>query len=146
MRKQAVFTETEEKGYHVFTQKCSSCHKEPLFTDNSFRNNGLSISMIDDVGRYAVTLQDSDKYKFKVPGLRNLSFTQPYMHDGRLLTLEGVLDHYTEGMQYTPNLDKEFTRNGKAGVELTDEEKQDILAFLKALDDRSFVTDRMLAQ
>lgn len=145
IRSQAVFTEAEEKGYAIFKQKCSSCHKEPLFTDNSFRNNGLSISMMNDVGRYAVTLQDSDKYKFKVPALRNLSFTQPYMHDGRLLTLEGVLDHYTGGVQHTPNLDKELTRNGKTGIELTDEEKQDILAFLKTLDDRSFLTDRILA-
>jgi cytochrome c peroxidase len=131
MAKQAVFTEAEEKGYLLFKQKCSSCHKEPLFTDNSFRNDGLSISDVDDKGRYSITLQDSDKYKFKVPGLRNVAFTSPYMHDGRLPTLKTVLDYYSSGQN---------------NIEMTEYDKQNIISFLKTLSDRKFITNRNLSQ
>ena len=61
--------------------------------------------MVNDLGRYLITQNDADKYKFKVPSLRNLAYTAPYMHDGRLLTLDAVLDHYTSQVQNTPNLD-----------------------------------------
>ncbi|HEX5152440.1 MAG TPA: cytochrome c peroxidase [Parafilimonas sp.] len=146
MRKQVVFTETEQTGYALFKEKCSSCHKEPLFTDNSFRNNGLSLSAVNDRGRFLVTLQDSDKYKFKVPSLRNLSFTQPYMHDGRLLTLEAVLEHYENNVQNTTNLDSELKKNDKPGIALTDQDKQNIIAFLKTLDDRNFLINKLLSE
>jgi len=146
MRKQSTFTNAEEKGYAIFKQKCSSCHTEPLFTDNAFHNNGLSISNVDDKGRYLVTLQDTDRYKFKTPSLRNLTFTQPYMHDGRLLTIQGVLDHYTSNVQNTPNLDLLLRQNNKPGIELPGEDRQNLLAFLKTLDDRSFLTDKMLSE
>lgn len=146
MRQHATFTVEEEKGYALFKQECGNCHTEPLFTDNAFHNNGLSISNVDDKGRYLVTLQDADWYKFKTPSLRNLTFTQPYMHDGRLLTIEGVLDHYTSNVQNTPNLDLLLQQNNKPGIELSGENKQNLLAFLKTLDDRSFLTDKILSE
>ncbi|WP_308199007.1 cytochrome-c peroxidase [Chitinophaga sedimenti] len=96
MRKQGpVFTADEQAGYVIFKNKCSSCHTEPLFTDHSFRNNGIGIGYNGDEGRYTATLNPADKYRFKVPSLRNLAYTAPYMHDGRLLNLDAVLDHYT---------------------------------------------------
>ena len=99
------FTPDEQEGEVLVKQKCGGCHQEPLFTDNSFRNNGLGISMVNDEGRYLITQNAGDRYKFKVPSLRNLAYTAPYMHDGRLLTLDAVLDHYTSQVQSTPNLD-----------------------------------------
>jgi len=146
MRQEAVFTVEEQQGYAVFQQKCSSCHAEPLFTDGSYRNNGLTPSMVDDQGRYAVTLQDSDRYKFKVPSLRNLEYTAPFMHDGRLLNLDAVLEHYRNGMAVMPTLDPVFMQNGAPGISLTDEEKQHLLTFLKTLNDPAFLKDPLLAQ
>ncbi len=146
MRKQATFTPGEQRGYALFEAKCSSCHKEPLFTDHSFRNNGLAPSNLNDLGRYGVTLQEENKYKFKVPSLRNLSFTPPYMHDGRFLDLSAVLDHYTGGVQNTPNLDPLLKQKQGLGIAISNEEKQDILSFLKTLDDRSFLLDKRFAE
>jgi len=101
----ASFTATETKGYQVFKQKCNSCHKEPLFTDFSFRSNGLNINSLNDLGRGKVTNIRSDDYTFKVPSLRNLTYTSPYMHDGRFISINAVLDHYTSNVQPMPNLD-----------------------------------------
>ncbi|MFT3979306.1 MAG: cytochrome c peroxidase [Ferruginibacter sp.] len=141
-RSQAIFTAEEQNGYALFRQQCSGCHREPLFTDFSFRNNGLSISSVNDMGRYAITLNDTDRYRFKVPSLRNLDYTPPYMHDGRLLTLDAVLDHYTNGVEHTPNLDASLQN----GIALSAQEKQDIKAFLKTLNDKSFVTNPLLSE
>ena len=146
MRNQVAFTEDEKAGYALFKQKCSSCHAEPLFTDYSFRNNGISISMVNDQGRYLVTLNDADKYKFKVPSLRNLSYTPPYMHDGRFLTIEAVLDHYTDQVQNTPNLDPLLQQNGTLGVAMSSDEKFKIIAFFETLNDKAFVTARRFSE
>ncbi len=146
MRSQSSFTTIEQEGYVLFKEKCSTCHKEPLFTDQSFRNNGLRPSMVNDEGRAAVTLSASDKYKFKVPSLRNLNYTPPYMHDGRLLTIEAVLDHYSDDVEQTPNLDPLLQKNGITGIALTKDQKVMIIAFLKTLNDKTFVTDRRFAE
>lgn len=143
---QSAFTATEQAGYVLFKQKCNSCHTEPLFTDYSFRNNGLSISMINDMGRYNATLQDSDKYKFKTPSLRNLDYTPPYMHDGRFFTLDAVLDHYTMQVQNTQNLDPQFQQGAQLGIAITAEERFKLQAFLKTLNDKVFVTDRRFSE
>lgn len=145
-RAQAVFTATESEGYALFQQKCNTCHKEPLFTDNSFRNNGLSVSIVDDRGRFEVTGATADKYKFKVPSLRNLTYTAPYMHDGRLLTLDAVLDHYASQVETTPNLDPIFTQGSTPGIALSAAEKTKLIAFLQTLNDRSFVTDKRFSE
>jgi len=127
-------------------QKCGSCHKEPLFTDYSFRNNGLSISMVNDEGRFKVTEIITHKYKFKVPSLRNLAYTAPYMHDGRLLTLDAVLDHYTSNVQRTPNLDSLLLQNSSPGIDLTAKERTKIIAFLNTLNDRTFLFDNRFSE
>jgi len=146
MNNQSAFTTEEQAGYLLFKQKCNSCHTEPLFTDYSFRNNGISISMVNDLGRYNVTLQATDKYKFKVPSLRNLSYTAPYMHDGRFFTITAVLDHYSSQVQNTANLDPLFQQGSQLGIALTGDEKLKLLAFLQTLNDKVFVTDARLAE
>lgn len=140
------FTKEEEEGYTIFKEKCSSCHKEPLFTDQSFRNNGISISNANDEGRYLITQNNADKYKFKVPSLRNLAFTAPYMHDGRFFTLNAVLDHYTKQVQNTPNLDALLQQNSTPGILLNSTEKLQLLAFLNTLNDRAFLSDIRFAE
>ena len=145
-RNQAVFTEDEQNGYTLFKQKCNSCHTEPLFTDQSFRNNGLPVTTRNDMGRFAVTLQEQDKLKFKVPSLRNLSFTPPYMHDGRFLTIDAVLEHYNAAVQITPTLDPQLQQPGHTGIAMSAEEKRLINTFLKTLDDRVFITDRRFSE
>lgn len=141
-----TFSTNEAEGYLLVKQKCGNCHAEPLFTDNSFRNNGLSVSLVNDEGRYLVTQLSTDRYKFKVPSLRNLAFTAPYMHDGRLLTLDAVLNHYTAQVTNSPNLDTLLNKNGVKGIPLTAEEKIKILVFLNTLNDRSFIHDKRFAE
>jgi cytochrome c peroxidase len=148
MRNEAgkAFTAEETEGRELVKQKCGNCHKEPLFTDNSFRNNGLSISMVNDEGRYPVTQNNADKYKFKVPSLRNLAYTAPYMHDGRLLTLDAVLDHYTTQVQNTPNLDPLLQQNATLGIPLTARERDRTKSFLNTLNDKSFLFDKRFSE
>lgn len=142
-----TLTQDEVEGYAIFNQKCASCHATDLFTDNSFRNNGLSINpQINDMGYYRVTELQQDKYKFKVPSLRNIEKTAPYMHDGRFYTLEAVLNHYSNGVQNTPNLDASLNTNGNLGIPLTTTEKTKIIAFLKTLTDHQFLTDPRFAE
>lgn len=142
----AVFSFDEQAGYLLVKQKCSPCHQEPLFTDHSFRNNGISVSNVNDPGRELITQHDTDKYKFKVPSLRNLSFTAPYMHDGRFFTLDAVLDHYSGRVQNTPNLDPLFQQAAQLGISLTIIERGQILAFLNTLNDKSFLLDKRFSE
>lgn len=149
MRKEdgVEFTGKELAGYKIFEQNCSSCHKEPLFSDFSYRNNGLIPNPVDDKGRYEVTLNEEDRYRFKVPSLRNLDYTGPYMHDGRFLTVNRVLDHYRTGMRDGKTLDDVFRlEDGSVGVPLTEDEKESLMAFLKTLNDLDFVTTPLLAE
>ncbi|WP_439559089.1 cytochrome-c peroxidase, partial [Dyadobacter sp.] len=83
----------EKEGLVLFQKNCSSCHEGVLFTNHSFRNNGLMPMRNNDLGRGAITGNAADEHKFKVPSLRNVGLTAPYMHDGRYHTLEEVLDH-----------------------------------------------------
>lgn len=145
-RGQATFTFIEQEGYALYQQKCSACHAEPLFTDNSYRNNGVEITSTDDKGRYNITLQETDKYKFKVPSLRNLSYTAPFMHNGNIYQLSGVFDHYEVLIQNTPNLDPLLMQNGRLGFRFTVDDRARLTAFLKTLDDKHFVTDPRLAE
>ena len=142
-----TMTADELDGYAIFNQKCASCHATDLFTDNSFRNNGLAINpQVNDIGRFRVTQLESDKYKFKVPSLRNIEKTAPYMHDGRFYTLEAVLDHYSSGVVNTQNLDESLNNNGTLGIPLTQTEKTKIIAFLKTLTDNEFLTNPKFAE
>jgi len=140
------FTAEEQEGYNIFKQKCNSCHTEPLFTNYSFHNNGLSISSVNDEGHYLITQNEADKYTFKVPSLRNLAYTAPFMHDGRLLTLDAVLNHYTDQVQQTPNLDPAFQQNAKPGLVLSADDKKKLITFLNTLNDKSFLLDKRFAE
>lgn len=139
VRKEAggEMTAEELAGLSVFREKCESCHKEPLFSDFSIRNNGLKPTAINDSGRMRITLNPADMYKFKVPSLRNLKYTPPYMHDGRFTTLDEVLTHYTSNIQQGPTLDPLL----KNGIQLSAQDKTNLLAFLNTLNDEAFVKD-----
>lgn len=131
----------EVQGYQLFQQKCSSCHSGALFTNQSFINNGLPPNpRINDLGRETVSGDPNDRYKFKVPSLRNVAYTAPYMHDGRFRTLESVLRFYNEGMLYSETIDEQLVNNGRIGIPLTAEEQRLIIAFLKTLSDKNFIT------
>lgn len=124
---------SEINGMNIFfgeRGECFHCHNEYNFTDYSFKNNGLYLFYADS-GRARITTLQSDVGKFKVPSLRNIELTAPYMHDGSLATLEDVIEHYNSGGQPHPN---------KSGLiqplNLTAQEKQDIVNFLKTLTDK----------
>jgi len=135
------FTGSEKAGLALFQQKCAACHKPDLFTDHSYRNNGLD-EMPRDKGRELITSNLADRGKFKVPSLRNVERTGPYMHDGRFYTLEAVLNHYSSGVKDSPTLDPLLKQNGSMGIPLTDAEKRDLIAFLKTLTDPTFIVDK----
>lgn len=140
------FTDAEISGLSIFKTKCASCHATDLFTDGSFRNNGLQIYARDpDLGRAIITENADDNYKFKVPSLRNIGYTAPYMHDGQFLSLNQVLEHYDNGVYDSKTLDPELKKDGVLGIPLTDDEKTDLLAFLKTLDDPTFIKNTAFA-
>ena len=140
------FTVDEQAGYSVFLQKCESCHKEPLFTNEAFTNNGIPIVNPEDKGRAAITLNPNDEYRFIVPSLRNVVETAPYMHSGKIRTLSDVLDHYSTGMIDHPTLDSIFRTPNGLGIPLTSEEKRVLTQFLHTLTDQNFLKNPLLAQ
>lgn len=147
LRNQTSFTAQEQAGYALYQSKCGSCHKEPLFTDFSFRNNGIGIGFNNDSGRYEITLNMNDLYKFKVPSLRNLKYTAPYMHDGRYYTLDAALDRYAQAKPYSQNIDPIFDKgDGTYGIELSIEESTQLKAFLNTLNDEHFVRNKLLSE
>ncbi|MCS7073718.1 MAG: cytochrome-c peroxidase [Bacteroidia bacterium] len=133
-----ALNESEERGRQLFfgeKAECFHCHTGILFTDNSFQNNGL-YTIYPDSGRYRITGKTSDIGKFRVPTLRNVAVTAPFMHDGSIPTLEAVIDHYASGGKGHPNqspLVRPFN--------LTAQEKQDLVNFLKALTDTTFLNN-----
>lgn len=132
----AKFTEQEKKGYTLFKKNCAACHTEPLFTNASFENNGLPVdTTLNDIGRMGITHNPSDSLKFKVPTLRNIEFSQPYMHDGRFKKLQEVLKHYvfcvTKSKTLSPHLAKP--------IMLKPSEQVDIISFLLTLTDKKFL-------
>ena len=147
MQGNAVFTDEETAGKAIFEAKCASCHSGILFTDQSYRNNGLPIDpQYNDIGRERVTGESDDRYKFKVPTLRNIALTYPYMHDGRFQTLSEVLNHYDSGMEHTENLDPIFVNDNEIGIPLSDNEKTQLLAFLQTLTDDNFILDQRFSE
>lgn len=140
------FTDVEISGLSIFKTKCASCHATDLFTDGSFRNNGLQIYARDpDFGRAIITENVADNYKFKVPSLRNIGYTAPYMHDGQFLSLKQVLEHYDNGVNDSETLDPELKKDGVLGIPLTETEKTDLLAFLLTLNDPTFIKNTAFA-
>ncbi|WP_310589087.1 cytochrome-c peroxidase [Fibrella forsythiae] len=140
----AALPDAAQRGLTLFQAKCAGCHKEPFFTDQRFRNNGLpklTTAKFDDLGRGAITGQAADNYKFRVPSLRNVEFTPPYMHDGRFTTLQQVLRHYAAGVQDSPQLDPLLKQNGQPGIPMTQQEQNDIITFLLTLTDYTFISN-----
>ena len=141
--KNASFTAQELNGYNLFKKNCASCHTEPLFTNFSFENNGLSLdTSFKDIGRMKITHNKTDSMKFKVPTLRNIEYSAPYFHDGRFNKLKEVIEHYTSGIVDNPTLAKQL----KNKINLTKEEKKDLLAFLKTLTDKPFLYNLQFRQ
>jgi cytochrome c peroxidase len=136
--KQDAISASAKRGADLFFGErgdCFHCHGGFNFTDNQFHNTGLDSITIDE-GRYRITNIEADKGKFKTPTLRNIAVTQPYMHDGRFQTLEEVVRHYNSGGKPHPNRDPLIRPLG-----LTESEIQDLVAFLQALTDTSFLHD-----
>lgn len=137
----------EMNGLMLFQARCSGCHATDLFTDNAFRNNGLDRFFGADSGRAHITGRASDVGRFRVPSLRNVALTAPYMHDGRLATLSAVLAHYAGGVQPSATLDAALQPLGAPlGIALTAQEQADIIAFLGTLTDEEFLRDGRLAE
>ncbi len=137
--KKDTFNAMESNGYRLFQNNCAACHKEPLFTNYDFANNGLKVNdKLKDNGRVRVTFKPGDSFKFKVPTLRNIEYSYPYMHDGRFKRLSEVLNHYASGIQSYKNLAPEL----KNKINLSQEEKVDIIAFLLTLSDPEFVFNK----
>ncbi|WP_159800060.1 cytochrome-c peroxidase [Flavobacterium sp. MK4S-17] len=135
-------TAQEMEGLTLFQDKCASCHKTDLFTDSAFRNNGLPPNPnLNDLGREVVTGFETDRYKFKVPSLRNVALTAPYMHDGRFGSLQSVLNFYSEGVVHSATLDAVLQQGDVLGIPLSQEEKEAIIAFLNTLTDEEFITN-----
>jgi cytochrome c peroxidase len=144
MRKEETFTLAENLGYQIFKEKkCNSCHAEPLFTDNSYRNTGLPvIPALRDFGRMRITRNPADSLKFKVPSLRNVMLSFPYMHDGRIRDIYDVLEHYNRRVINGPTTDPLV----KNRIPLSNFEKGQLVAFLMTLTDNSFIKDQRFAQ
>ena len=143
-----TLTQLESDGLNTFQNKCATCHATDLFTDQSFRNNGLSINpQLNDKGRFDILENVDDLYKFKVPSLRNVEVTYPYMHDGRFATLEVVLDFYDSAVVDNGNVDEVLLRaDGSYGITLSDYEKESLITFLKTLTDNEFLEDERFSE
>ena len=126
----------EQAGLESFRAHCASCHVEPLLSDFSYRGNGLD-AVSKDAGRQIVSGREEDRGRFRVPSLRNIGLTPPYMHDGRFDTLEQVLDHYQHGIADSAALDPSL----RGGIGIDDDERAALLAFLRTLDDPALVHD-----
>lgn len=144
---QETLTPEELNGFDVFMDEargdCFHCHgnaNNPLWTDNIFHNNGLDATFTD-LGLGAVTGDPTDNGKFRSPSLRNLVYTAPYMHDGRFATLDEVINHYSEGLQASPTIDPLMKKVDQGGVQLSEQDKADLKAFLLSLTDEAFVTN-----
>jgi cytochrome c peroxidase len=136
---------SELRGLALHRERCASCHATDLFTDQRFHDIGLDVAETlhhDDPrrGRARVTASPADERAYRTPTLRNLSYTAPYMHDGRFATLDQVFEHYRDGVHHTPSLAKELLGpDGKPGIPMTDAEESDLRAFLLTLDDPAFL-------
>jgi cytochrome c peroxidase len=136
MRGEDTFILPEKLGYDIFKQKCVSCHKEPFFTDFSYRHNGMPLDeYIQDEGRKVISRKSEDSLKFRVPSLRNVGVTAPYGHDGRFYGLYNVFEHYRNKMQPSATTDSLL----KNKLHLSNFQIGQLTAFLRTLTDSSFL-------
>lgn len=153
-RGELSYTASEQRGKDLFFEEynqffpatsgadCAHCHSGANFENDLYMNNGLDddASFTDD-GRMKVTMDATDRAKFKVPTLRNIELTPPYMHDGRFNTLEEVVDHYNSGLVNSSTIDPALENTRATGLFLTAQDKADLVAFLKTLTDNDMTTD-----
>jgi cytochrome c peroxidase len=155
LRGTATLDSNEERGRYLFFAEfnpgfpslsgadCQHCHTGINFENDKYLNNGLDTDAdMQDDGRMEVTGNNADRGKFKVTSLRNVEVTQPYMHDGRFKTLEEVVDHYNSGLKNSSTVDPTLLYPiNSGGLQLTDEDKRDLVAFLKTLTDEVLLTN-----
>ncbi len=133
------FNEKEKRGYNIFKQNCNHCHQEPLFSNYKFANNGIGLDPdLKDIGRQKITKLKEDSLLFKIPSLRNIGFTYPYMHDGRFKTLKEVIDHYCDHIEISPTTDLFLNKK----INLSKNERVELVSFLHTLNDTSFVFNK----
>jgi cytochrome c peroxidase len=139
---QGALSKAAKRGLELFLgqAECFHCHAERTLTNDGFFNNGTYLEG-GDVGRQAITGRTGDLGKFRVPTLRNIAVTAPYMHDGSIPTLEGVIDHYAQGGSGHPSTDAQIEP-----LDLSADDKADLLAFLEALTDEAFLADARFAE
>ncbi len=138
-RGEIKLTAQEMKGWTLFNSpelNCIQCHNGYNFTNYSFQNNGL-YTVYKDSGRAPITKEETDLAKFKVPTLRNITITHPYMHDGSFTSLEAVIEHYASGGKKHPSQSDLIK-----GFDLTAEDKKALIAFLETLTDKRFLDDK----
>ena len=145
LRYEANFTPDENAGFSSFNSltggDCFHCHGGILGTDLSYKNNGLD-EFPTDSGRGLVTLNPLDNFKFKVPSIRNIEYSAPYMHDGRFNTIDQVIDFYSTGIHAnSPNIDPLIEFASQGGVQLNPTERMQLKAFLLTLSDPSFINN-----
>lgn len=137
-------TSDEWAGYDLFKSlngaDCFHCHNGPLMQVQKFSNNGLDATFTDN-GRGDITGNSNDNGKFKVPTLRNIEFSAPYMHDGRFATLDDVINHYSHGINMSPTIDPLIEFAFQGGVQLDAFEKDLIKKFLMTLSDETFINN-----
>lgn len=146
----SLLTESELRGFNLFISEeadCFHCHGSyPAFTSNTFHNNGLqtgvtTINDFQEKGRGLVTGNTNDYGKIKAPSLRNLAFSAPFMHDGRLSTIDDVIEFYSTGVTFSPNLDPNMKFVSQGGVQLSPQDKQALKDFLLTLTDTVFINN-----
>ena len=146
LRDKADFTNQEYLGYELFyTERgdCFHCHATIFMTDNILHNNALDTN--PDPGHFAISGDSLDYGKFKSPTLRNIEFTSPYMHDGRYATLEEVVEFYSAELEKSATVDPLMKNLSAGGVQLNDEEKAALVAFLKTLSDPEYLINPELS-
>ena len=147
IREEVQLTEQEYRGFNLFYSEdgdCFHCHGTVLFKDNLAHNNGInSVFEGIDLGHFLISGDSMDIGRFKAPTLRNIELTAPYMHDNRYANLKEVLDFYSDHVNFTPFTDPLMNHEG--GINLTDAEKEDLIAFLKTLTDTSFINNPNLS-
>ncbi len=140
-------TQQEMRGLVLFTTEgadCFHCHGSPalpLWTTNLFMNNAKDIDFEGQSDRFSVTGNIMDKGKYRVPTLRNIEFTAPYMHDGRFKTLDEVLEFYNNGLKRSPFIDPLAINANHGGAHLSQSDLNALKAFLLTLSDTSFINN-----
>lgn len=137
MRDELEFTKQEKKGLKLFMKHCNSCHTAPLFNSNKYASNGLPIDTVyNDVGRFKITGNPEDSLKFRIPTLRNIAYTFPYMHDGRFKKLRQVVAYYAGEIDLeNPYLSNELRKK----IKLSSNDQKDLISFLLTLTDKEFL-------